>query len=105
MEEANIHHNIYYVIIYIILYIHYIYIYIYIYILYPCDILVIHTNIYIYIYIYIYITQVVKDVHYAWMRNWIALHRNNNILNKRTEILDKCRHKSKYALISYESKD
>ena len=95
MEEANIHHNIYYVIIYIILYIHYIYIYI----LYPCDILVIHTN------IYIYITQVVKDVHYAWMRNWIALHRNNNILNKQTEILDKCRHKSKYALISYESKD
>ena len=101
MEEANIHHNIYYVIIYIILYIHYIYIYIYIYIVSMWYI----GNTHKYIYIYIYITQVVKDVHYAWMRNWIALHRNNNILNKRTEILDKCRHKSKYALMSYESKD
>ena len=93
MEEANIHHNIYYVIIYIILYIHYIYIYIYIVSMWYIG----NTH--------KYITQVVKDVHYAWMRNWIALHRNNNILNKRTEILDKCRHKSKYALISYESKD
>ena len=35
----------------------------------------------------------------------IALRRNNNMLNKRTEILNKCRHKNKYALISYDSKD
>ena len=35
----------------------------------------------------------------------IALHRNNNMLNRRTEILNKCRHKNKYALISYDSKD
>ena len=30
----------------------------------------------------------------------IALHGNNNMLNRRTEILNKCRHKNKYALIS-----
>ena len=35
----------------------------------------------------------------------IALHRNNNMLNWWTEILNKCRHKHKYALISYDSKD
>ena len=35
----------------------------------------------------------------------IVLHRNNTMLNKRTEILNKCRHKNKYALISYDSKD
>ena len=34
-----------------------------------------------------------------------ALHRNNNMLNRRTEILSNCRHKNKYALISYDSKD
>ena len=33
-----------------------------------------------------------------------ALHRNINMLNKRTDILNKCRHKNKYALISYDSK-
>ena len=35
----------------------------------------------------------------------IALHRNDNMLNNRTEILNKCRHKNKFALISYDSKD
>ena len=35
----------------------------------------------------------------------IAFNRNNNILNKQTKILNKCRHKNKYALISYDSKD
>ena len=35
----------------------------------------------------------------------IALHRNNNMLNRRTEILNKCRHKSNDPLISYNSKD
>ena len=35
----------------------------------------------------------------------IALHRNNNMLNRRTKKLNKCRHKNKYALISYNSKD
>ena len=33
----------------------------------------------------------------------IALHRNNNMLNRRTEILNKGRHKNKYALISFDS--
>ena len=35
----------------------------------------------------------------------IALHRNNNVLNRRTEILSKCRHKNKYSLISHGCKD
>ena len=35
----------------------------------------------------------------------IRLHWNNNMLNKRTEILNKCRPKNKYTLISYDSKD
>ena len=35
----------------------------------------------------------------------IALYRNNNMLNRRTKILKKCRHKIKYSLISYDSKD
>ena len=35
----------------------------------------------------------------------IALHRDNNMLNRQTEILSKCRHKNKYALISHDSKD
>ena len=35
----------------------------------------------------------------------IALHRNNTMLNKQTEILNKSRHENKYALISYDSKD
>ena len=34
----------------------------------------------------------------------IVLHRDNNMLNKRTEILNKFRRKNKYALISYDSK-
>ena len=35
----------------------------------------------------------------------IALYRDNNLLNRRTEILNKYWHKIKYALISYDSKD
>ena len=35
----------------------------------------------------------------------IALHRYKNMVKKRTEILNKCRHKNKYALTSYDSKD
>ena len=35
----------------------------------------------------------------------IVLHKDNKMLNRRTEILDKCRHKNKYALISYDSQD
>ena len=34
-----------------------------------------------------------------------ALHVNNNIINRRTEILNKCRHKDKHALISHDSKN
>ena len=35
----------------------------------------------------------------------VVLHRGNNMLHRRTKILNKCRHKNKYALISYDSKD
>ena len=35
----------------------------------------------------------------------IALHRDNSMLNRQTEISNKSRHKNKYALISYDSKD
>ena len=35
----------------------------------------------------------------------IVLHRGSNMLNRRTKILNKCRHKRKYALILYDSKD
>ena len=33
------------------------------------------------------------------------LHRNNNIPNKQTEILNKCQHKNSDVLISYYTKD
>ena len=35
----------------------------------------------------------------------IALHKEDNMLNKRSEIISKCRHKNKYILASYDSKD
>ena len=35
----------------------------------------------------------------------IAIHRGNNMLHKRTEIISKCRHRNKYALTSYDSMD
>ena len=35
----------------------------------------------------------------------IALHKEDNILNKRTEIISKCRHSIKYNSASYDSKD
>ena len=35
----------------------------------------------------------------------IVLQRDNNMLNRQTEILNKCRHKNKYVLTSYDSKD
>ena len=35
----------------------------------------------------------------------IVLYRDNNMVNRRTEILNKCRHKNKYALISHDTKD
>ena len=35
----------------------------------------------------------------------IALHKDDNMLNKRSEIISKCRHKNKYMLASYDSKD
>ena len=34
-----------------------------------------------------------------------TMHRNNKMLNKQKEILNKCRHKNKYAVISCDSKD
>ena len=35
----------------------------------------------------------------------VAIYRGNNMLNKRTEIISKCRHRNKYALASYDSMD
>ena len=35
----------------------------------------------------------------------IAIYRGNNMLNKRTEIISKCRHRNKYVLASYDSMD
>ena len=35
----------------------------------------------------------------------MAIYRGNNMLNKRTEIISKCRHRNKYALASYDSID
>ena len=35
----------------------------------------------------------------------IALYRNNNMLNRRTEIINNCRRKNKCALMSFDSKD
>ena len=35
----------------------------------------------------------------------IALHKEGNILNKRTEIISKCRHSIKYNLANYDTKD
>ena len=35
----------------------------------------------------------------------IAIYRENNMLNKQTEIFSKCRHRNKYALASYDSMD
>ena len=35
----------------------------------------------------------------------IAIYRRNNMLNKRTEIISKCRHRNKYALASHDSMD
>ena len=35
----------------------------------------------------------------------IAIYNRNNILNKRTEIISKCRHRNKYALANYDSID
>ena len=34
-----------------------------------------------------------------------SIHRGKNMVNRWTEQLNKCRHKNKYALISYDSKD
>ena len=33
------------------------------------------------------------------------LHKQENILNKRTEIISKCKHSDKYNLASYDTKD
>ena len=35
----------------------------------------------------------------------IALHKDHNILNKRSEVISKCRHRNKYILANYDSKD
>ena len=35
----------------------------------------------------------------------IALYKDDNMLNKRYEIISKCRHRNKYMLASYDSKD
>ena len=35
----------------------------------------------------------------------IALHKDDNMLNRRSEVISKCRHRSKYTLANYDSKD
>ena len=35
----------------------------------------------------------------------IAIHPDNNLLNKRTEIVAKCRHMNKFYLVTYDSRD
>ena len=35
----------------------------------------------------------------------IALHKDDNMLNKRPEVISKCRHGNKYILVNYDSKD
>ena len=35
----------------------------------------------------------------------IMLHKEDNILNKRTEIVSQCRHNNKYDLAIYDTKD
>ena len=35
----------------------------------------------------------------------IALHKDDNVLNKRSEVISKCRHGNKYMLANYDSKD
>ena len=35
----------------------------------------------------------------------IALHKDDNMLNKRSEAISKCRQRNKYMLASYDSKD
>ena len=35
----------------------------------------------------------------------IALHGDDNMLNKRSEVISKCRHRNKYMLANYDSKD
>ena len=34
----------------------------------------------------------------------IALHKNDSMLNKRSEVVSKCMHKNKYMLVNYDSK-
>ena len=35
----------------------------------------------------------------------IALRKNDNMLNKRSEVKSKCRHRNKYMLVNYDSKN
>ena len=35
----------------------------------------------------------------------IVLHKDNNMLNKRSEVISTCRHRNKYMLTKYDSKD
>ena len=35
----------------------------------------------------------------------IALHKNHNMLHKRSEVISKCKHRNKYMLSIYDSKD
>ena len=42
--------------------------------------------------------QTVSAAFYVSMRNEIATYKECNLLNKRTEIINTCRHRSKYKL-------
>ena len=50
-------------------------------------------------------TKVLDDVSCLNEKLAIALHKDDNILNKRSEIISKCRYRNKYMLASYDSKD
>ena len=50
-------------------------------------------------------TKVLNDVSCLNERLVIALHKDDNMLNKRSEVISKCRHRNKYMLASYDSKD
>ena len=52
-------------------------------------------------------TKVLNDVSYVCLNGKlaIALHKVDNMLNKRSEVISKCRHINKCMLANYDSKD
>ena len=52
-------------------------------------------------------TKVLNDVSYVCLNEnlAIALHKDDNMLNKRSEVISKCRHRNKCMLANYDSKN